>query len=286
METENRRLLLWISGGPGGKERRNGAFRPSAEERFSPLGCDDPGRLRATCGRVALQRCGHRRGARDRSHHCGRRRDAGRRPHRRRHSRTSAWRAGEPGFEVVRAVSTAWADASLRFLHAVSCEDPLTGLASLAHLRSKMLENYREQTRRGETTPRTRWSSSSSTRLGPGLALRPGLRLVDVAECMRRCYDGDETIGRLTVSRAAAVVRRDDRLGSSVTALRGLLTDWHDEGGVATRSGSRGCPRRPSPPTSSWTSWLASRTRAETRSRRAADSLHSGRPELARCRRV
>jgi hypothetical protein len=151
--------------------------------------------------------------------------------------------AGEPGFEVVRAVSTAWADASLRFLHSVSCEDPLTGLASLAHLRSKVLENYREQTRRGETTAS---HALVVVELDPSWVPASHfdriLRLVDVAEGMRRVYDGDETIGRLSVSRAAAVVRRDDRLGSSVTALRGLLTSWHDEGGVATKVWIEGLP--------------------------------------------
>ena len=151
--------------------------------------------------------------------------------------------AGEPGFEVVRAVSTAWADASLRFLHAVSCEDPLTGLASLAHVRSKLLENYREQARCGETTAS---HALVVVELDPSWVPASHfdrvLRLVDIAECMRRVYDGDETIARLTVSRAAAVVRRDDRLGSSVTTLRSLLTAWHDEGGVATKVWIEGLP--------------------------------------------
>ena len=151
--------------------------------------------------------------------------------------------SGEPGFEVVRAVSTAWADASLRFLHAVSCEDPLTGLASLAHVRSKLLENYREQARCGETTAS---HALVVVELDPSWVPASHfdrvLRLVDIAECLRRVYDGDETIARLTVSRAAAVVRRDDRLGSSVTTLRSLLTDWHDEGGVATKVWIEGLP--------------------------------------------
>lgn len=154
--------------------------------------------------------------------------------------------AGEPEFEVVRAVSTAWADASLRFLHAVSCEDPLTGLASLAHLRSKILEAYREQARAG---------ASAATHALVVVEIDPGwraashfdrvLRLVDVAECMRRVYTGDESIGRLTVSRAGAVVRRDDRLGASVAALRGLLEDWQAEGGVATKVWIEGLPNTP-----------------------------------------
>lgn len=153
---------------------------------------------------------------------------------------------GEPAFEVVRAISTAWADASLRFLHAVSCEDPLTGLASLAHLRSKIMETYREQARSGEPAPThalvvveidASWSPASH--------FDKLLRLVDVAECLRRVYTGDEAIGRLTASRAAAVVRRDDRLGPSLAALRGLLQDWQAEGGAATRVWIEGLPAQP-----------------------------------------
>ena len=116
------------------------------------------------------------------------------------------------GFEVVRAVSTAWADASLRFLHAVSCEDPLTGLASLAHVRSKILEIYREQTRRGEhrTASHALVVVELDRVLGPGLALRPDAP----ARRHRRdacgtVYAGDETIGRLT--RVARRRRRTPR---------------------------------------------------------------------------
>jgi len=151
--------------------------------------------------------------------------------------------AGDPEFEVVRAVSTSWADASLRYLHAVSCEDPLTGLASLAHLRSKILETYREQTRLGEATAT---HALVVVELDAGWAPTSHfdrvLRLVDVAEFLRQVYTGDETIGRLAAGRACAVVRRDERLGSSVTALRGLLQDWHAEGGVATKVWIEGLP--------------------------------------------
>ncbi len=153
--------------------------------------------------------------------------------------------AGEPAFEVVRAVSTAWADASLRFLHAVSCEDPLTGLASLAHLRSKILEAYREQARRGDTTTS---HALVVVDIDPSSAVShfdKMLRLVAVADSMRRVYAGEESIGRLTTTRAAAVVRRDERLGSSVTALTELLQSWQDEGGVATKVWIEGLPNSP-----------------------------------------
>ncbi len=66
-----------------------------------------------------------------------------------------------------------------------------------------------------------------------------------MAECMRQVYTGDEPIGRLTASRAAAVVRRDPELGARVRALRGLLQDWQDEGGAATKLWIEGLPNLP-----------------------------------------
>ncbi|MEP6667490.1 MAG: hypothetical protein ABJA81_13670, partial [Nocardioidaceae bacterium] len=68
------------------------------------------------------------------------------------------------------------------------------------------------------------------------------LRLVDIAECMRRVFTGGESVGRLAASRAVAVVRRDEQMGSNVTALRGLLQDWAADGGLATRVWIEGLP--------------------------------------------
>jgi hypothetical protein len=134
----------------------------------------------------------------------------------------------------------------LRFLHGVSCEDPLTGLASLAHLRSRVVDTYREQARVGAG------ASTHALVVVEVLGGQPTasqfdkvLRLVDVAECLRMVYPGDETIGRLTPSRAAAVVRRDDRLGTSLTTLRELLADWQADGGVPSRVWIEGLPSTP-----------------------------------------
>ncbi len=62
---------------------------------------------------------------------------------------------GEPAFAAVRALSSSWAEASLIYLHSLSCEDPLTGLSSLAHLRSRLGEIYREAELRGTSVPAT-----------------------------------------------------------------------------------------------------------------------------------
>ena len=56
-----------------------------------------------------------------------------------------------PDFSATEALSVAWSEATLEFLHDLSCEDPLTGLASLAHLRTRLAELYREGEREGRS---------------------------------------------------------------------------------------------------------------------------------------
>jgi hypothetical protein len=50
---------------------------------------------------------------------------------------------GEPDFRAVRALCVAWSEETLGYLSQLSCENPLTGLASLAHLRARLTEGYR-----------------------------------------------------------------------------------------------------------------------------------------------
>lgn len=150
----------------------------------------------------------------------------------------------EPQFLVVQALCTAWADTSLRYLHDVSCEDPLTGLTSLAHVRTRIVELYREAGRSGSTGPLPyallvvdlEWRRPTRSRFDQVL------RMVDVSELMHTVYSGEETIGQLTPSRAVALVRRDERLGRSVGTLRSLLLGWQTESGASTRLWVEGLP--------------------------------------------
>jgi|SRR4051794_21990668 hypothetical protein len=150
----------------------------------------------------------------------------------------------EPPFEVVRAVAAAWADSSMRFLHSISCEDPLTGLASLAHMRTRMSEVYREADRQGVVPTSTHallvvqmhWPDTVTT------TFDRLLRLIDVAEILRSVYTGDEVVGQMTASRTAALVRRDDNIGQSVSSLLSLLQEWEQRTGVVTRLWIEGLP--------------------------------------------
>ena len=54
---------------------------------------------------------------------------------------------GEPDFRATRALCEAWGEETLGYLHQLSCEDPLTGLVSLAHLQARVSEVYRGASR-------------------------------------------------------------------------------------------------------------------------------------------
>jgi hypothetical protein len=126
---------------------------------------------------------------------------------------------GEPAFDAVRALSSSWAEASLVYLHSLSCEDPLTGLSSLAHLRSRLGELYREAEFRGTSVPQTH----ALVVVEP---LNRELRLVDVAECLRIVFCGGDVLGRVGSRRAAALVGREPNLPEQVATVRALITQW------------------------------------------------------------
>ena len=153
---------------------------------------------------------------------------------------------GEPDFASVEALSVAWSEATLEFIHDLSCEDPLTGMASLAHLRTRLAELYREADQTGEPVPGTH--AMVVVDLLPGGTGGDGeqqfaraLQLVHAAEMIRAVFFGGETLARLSPSRAAVVVRRRATLGVAVGLLRELLGDL-DPGGPHPRVWIEGLP--------------------------------------------
>ena len=51
----------------------------------------------------------------------------------------------EPDYAELVAVSVAWSDTTLGYLHRLTCSDPMTGLSTTAHLRGRLAELYRSQ---------------------------------------------------------------------------------------------------------------------------------------------
>ncbi|MGH3335728.1 MAG: hypothetical protein ACRDOZ_07900 [Nocardioides sp.] len=150
-----------------------------------------------------------------------------------------------PTFDDTRALSVAWSESILGYLHRLSCEDPVTGLATMAHLQSRLAELYRAQA--------WHWPVADSHALvvldvGPPTAgeaigatvLTEDLDVARAAEAIRTAFAGQETIGRLTRHRLTVLAPRDERLGQRVALLRRLLTRTEP---AAARVWIEGLPR-------------------------------------------
>ncbi|MFC5678026.1 hypothetical protein [Aeromicrobium endophyticum] len=136
-----------------------------------------------------------------------------------------AYRPDAPDFEVARAAALAWADASLVGLADISCDDPLTSLATVPYLRSRLAEIYRGAGSRGR-----RAADSHALvvvelpRAAHGNDIEQALRALDVAEVLRTVFVGDETVAQLSVRRFAALAARE-RADDLALDLLGVLLD-------------------------------------------------------------
>ena len=130
----------------------------------------------------------------------------------------------EPDFESTRALGIAWSDETLGYLHEVSCENPLTGLATLAHVRGRLAEIQRGAESRGDhgdlgyalvvvDVPLL----SGGDRFGSALVM------AQVASQVRLVFEGEESIGEASPSRLLVVAERTENLGTRVSTLRDLL---------------------------------------------------------------
>jgi hypothetical protein len=145
----------------------------------------------------------------------------------------------EPDYRVVRTLCVSWTEVSLRYLHGLSCDDPLTGLASLPHLRSRLDEVYREAERQGVPVQAKRAlvvveadqvARRADVGSEPGSVSRSvtrrfgsALRMAEVADSLRAVFSGGETVARAGVHRAVALVGRHAELAAQVETLRVLL---------------------------------------------------------------
>ena len=135
-----------------------------------------------------------------------------------------AFAGQEPTFEATRAAVLAWADEAL-VLHAdISCEDPLTSLASTAYLRSRLGELYRGAARDGHLVADRSALVVVELPIGhAGHEIEQSLRALDVAEAMRAVFTGDETVAQMSLRRFAALVARERADVLSMSLLRVLL---------------------------------------------------------------
>lgn len=152
----------------------------------------------------------------------------------------------DPAYDDVLALSQAWSESTLGFLHGISCADPMTGLASLAHLRSMLEGLYRGQ---GPEFGRVRHRYAlvvvdlpSDPYLDPDSdALARTLRLTRLGEATRTVFAGTETVAGSGTHRILVLARRDERLGQRVALLRRML-DTLDLHGHLARVWIEGLP--------------------------------------------
>ncbi len=134
----------------------------------------------------------------------------------------------DPAYSAVEALCLAWSETTLGYLHAISCEDPLTGLSSLAHVRARLTELYRGELREGARVqdsyalivvamPTAKVSASATDPVGRSL------RIARIGEEARTVFPTAESIGRLGQRRVVVLTRRDERLGRRVALLRTML---------------------------------------------------------------
>lgn len=135
----------------------------------------------------------------------------------------------EPEFAAARALTVAWSEAVLGYLHGLSCDDPLTGLASLAHLRSRVSDVYRGAHRAGAPVSQSHalvvvaappWPDAAS---GRDDVLTRAMRTAQLGDTARTVFAGPETIGHIAPGRVVVLAGRDDRIGRRVGLLRRML---------------------------------------------------------------
>jgi hypothetical protein len=141
----------------------------------------------------------------------------------------------EPDFASTEALSVAWSDETLGYLHQVSCENPLTGLATLAHLRARLAELQRGAEASGH--PATIGHALVVVDLpreveDDGGRFGRALMMARIADRARLVFSGEESIGEATPSRVLVLAPRTDDLGLRVVVLRDLISDTTPLGGA------------------------------------------------------
>ena len=144
---------------------------------------------------------------------------------------SSAVRGTEPSYAEVRALSVAWSDAMLGYVNGLSCDDPLTGLSTLAHLRSRVSEVYRL----GDTTGTPPAESHALVVVaapppadagsGGEDVLTRAMQVARLGDTARTVFPGIETIGHVAPGRVVVLAARDDRIARRVGLLRRMLDD-------------------------------------------------------------
>ena len=136
----------------------------------------------------------------------------------------------EPSYVDTARAAVAWSETTLSYVATVSCEDPLTGLASRAHLRARLGELYRVGGDVGTRHALVVIEMPTGVGVGraPGVDLARGetldrsLLMAEIARSARVVFDA-EPIGRVGTGRLAVVVDREPPLARRLELVERLL---------------------------------------------------------------
>jgi hypothetical protein len=139
-----------------------------------------------------------------------------------------------PDFAATRAAALAWAELALIHHADIACEDPLTSLATVPHIRSRVSELYRGAEQSGRLAGDEHALVVVEFPRSPiGNQLELALRALDVAEVLKLVFTGDETFAQLTSRRFAVLVSHDSANDTTMTLLTLLLNQMLPDHGQA-----------------------------------------------------
>lgn len=136
----------------------------------------------------------------------------------------------DPSFEVIRVLCQSWTECTLTYLHASSCEDHGTGLATTPHLRTRLTELYRTAERQGWYLPDTH-----ALVIAEPVDSQPcDPELANLGSAIRTVFRDPEAIARLGAVRVAAIIRLDDHFAEHLGTLRSMIGYWPETGELST----------------------------------------------------
>jgi hypothetical protein len=133
----------------------------------------------------------------------------------------------DPPQGLVRCLAEGWVDAGLIDITAASCEDPLTGMATPAYLRTRLTEMYREAAHGGRPVDETHCLVMVEL-VAEAPAWRRLARAVVVGHDLRSVFAGGETLTLIGIGRAAALVPVRPDLEFRTAGLRRALNGERD----------------------------------------------------------
>lgn len=131
--------------------------------------------------------------------------------------------AGVPPLTAFRALVEAWAEAAMASVRATTCEDPLSGLATAAYLRTRCTEVYREAEQDGlAASDRRVLLMLDVVGLGDAVGWESLLLRLALGDCLRSVFSGGETLAAVAPSTVLGLVTQD-QLPQRISALRTRL---------------------------------------------------------------